>query len=169
MHYTRTRNLDPIQRKLARDAVAFVCNKFVPRMSLDITIKGFDDLHGLYGDCCWTDDNYRPREFLIRIDKTSSLPIFLDTLMHELVHVKQYAKGELGWNSRSDTTKWQGQAVPRRMKYTDYPWEIEARGREYGLTEDFLEHYGKWWKYVKEGATDYKLCGSSQMVLPFGR
>jgi hypothetical protein len=172
MHRVTTRKLNPLQRQLVKDAVSFVCKKFMPRMNLEIMIKGIEDLldkDGTYGDCIWQDDNYRPREFLIRIDNTLPIRTFLETLMHELTHVKQYAKGELGWLSREDITTWQGQRVSRKISYYDYPWEIEARGREYGLTEEFLNTHSKWEKYVKEGFTNYKMLGSSQMVLPFSR
>jgi hypothetical protein len=167
----RTSGLDKIQRKLAREAVTFVCKKFLSRMKyLEFRIKGLDlDQEHIFGDCMWDDDNFRPREFTIRVDNTIDFQRFLETIMHEMVHVKQYAKGELGWLSKSNTTKWKGRSVSRRMSYFDHPWEIEAHGREYGLTEEFLIENKKWVKYVKEGATDYKLCGSSQMVLPFDR
>lgn len=172
MHKTYTRNLNPLLRKLTKDSVSFVCNKFMPRTYIEFTIKGIEDLllkEGSYGDCIWTDRNNNPREFVIRIDNQLPINIFLETLMHELTHAKQYAKNELGWLMREDITKWKGQRIPRSMSYFDYPWEIEARGREYGLVEEFLLKNEKWVKYVRKGFTDYKLQRSAQMVLPFDR
>src|SRR6056300_957905 len=153
MHRVTTRKLNPLQRQLVKDAVSFVCKKFMPRMNLEIMIKGIEDLldkEGSYGDCTWQDDNNRPRDFLIRIDTALPIATFLETLMHELIHVKQYAKGELGWRSREDITTWHGEKISRKVSYFDYPWEIEARGREFGLTEEFLNIHDKWVKYVKE-------------------
>lgn len=46
------------------------------------------------------------------------------TLAHEMVHVKQMAKGIL----RTDDGKrwWRGRLVSKRVKYLDQPWELDA-------------------------------------------
>lgn len=50
------------------------------------------------------------------------------TLAHEMVHVKQFAKGQL----RCDGGKnyWKGKRVTKRVKYLDQPWEQEAFARQ---------------------------------------
>jgi hypothetical protein len=62
----------------------------------------------------------------------------LKTLAHELVHVKQYIRGELSW--RDAGLLWKGVSHnPKNMlHYYDLPYEIEANGREYGLLFGFL-------------------------------
>jgi hypothetical protein len=92
------------------------------------------------GFCTWDDDNRRPKEFLIELDRTLSVRKTLRTLAHEMVHVKQYARGELfDPISKPGHVKWMGSLIPMHDddKYWDLPWEIEAYGREVGLYHRF--------------------------------
>lgn len=50
------------------------------------------------------------------------------TLAHEMVHVKQFAKGQL--QSEDGKNYWMGKRVTRRVKYLDQPWEVEAFQRQ---------------------------------------
>ena len=60
----------------------------------------------------------------------------LETLAHEMVHVKQYARREL--KPRVDC--WMGKTYnPKKVSYWDLPWEIEAHGRETGLFVRYCE------------------------------
>jgi hypothetical protein len=68
----------------------------------------------------------------------------LRTICHEMVHVKQYAKGEMKqmWKP-ARTTKFQGVYFSDDMDYWDTPWEIEAFGRESGLYTRWVDER-KW-------------------------
>jgi len=87
----------------------------------------------------WEDDNVRPREFTITIEKGMGMRNTLITLAHEMVHVKQYATGELrDYMSSARVQRWRN--VKRDwqdVEYWDLPWEIEAYGREKGLYYKF--------------------------------
>jgi len=50
------------------------------------------------------------------------------TLAHELVHVRQLAKGILKITPRGK--KWRGKFYSRRTPYLDQPWEQEAFARQ---------------------------------------
>ena len=51
--------------------------------------------------------------------------VMMQTLAHEMVHAKQYIRGELcGWSM-----SWKGKK-PRNYKYENAPWEREAYKRE---------------------------------------
>lgn len=50
------------------------------------------------------------------------------TLAHEMVHVKQLAKGKLK-NVRG-FSYWNGKKYSNRTKYLDQPWEIEAFSKQ---------------------------------------
>ena len=65
----------------------------------------------------------------------------LETIAHEMVHVKQYARGELYQGIRVNKYRWQGKWVGN-MDYWDEPWEIEAHGREAGLFIRWAEKEG---------------------------
>lgn len=106
----------------------------------------FTKTHG--NTTMWEDDNLRPREFTITLEKGMSLRRTLLTLAHEMVHVKQYAKGELRdylsggprqsrW--RDDKRDWGDTG------YWDLPWEQDAYGRERGL-------YAKFRSFLENGA-----------------
>ena len=63
----------------------------------------------------------------------------LTVLAHEMVHVKQYAKGEMKDYIRMKSVKFQGKIYnDEEMDYWDHPWEIEAHGREKGLYYRFI-------------------------------
>ncbi len=76
---------------------------------------------GVYGDCMYEDD----RDFTIRFDKTLPTIEIITTLLHELVHVKQYLR-----NEEMDYT----------LPYDKRPHEIEAHALEKQLTEAY---YGR--------------------------
>jgi hypothetical protein len=81
-------------RNLVRDAARWmVCDLMNHRLSdtLTIRIKLVKDLlksECIYGDCEWTDDNRRPKEFTVRLYAGPSRKRTLKTLAHELIHVK---------------------------------------------------------------------------------
>jgi hypothetical protein len=84
---------------------------------------------------CWEDDNIRPREFTINISSKMGYNDTFLTLAHEMVHVKQYAMGELRDVMRGPTPqRWMNKPIySDDIEYWDLPWEIEAYGREKGL------------------------------------
>lgn len=90
--------------------------------------------------------------FKIAIDKLFSRKKQLLTLAHELVHVKQFIRCELGETLKKDGiefTRWHGEYVTQdEDEYDEWPWEIEARGREYGL-------YRKWENYLRKNKIKY--------------
>ena len=50
----------------------------------------------------------------------------METIAHEMVHLKQYAKGELVDLSRCGSTRWQNNLVDSQTNYWDPSWEIEG-------------------------------------------
>jgi|TARA_B110000977_G_C10823067_1_gene395016 hypothetical protein len=136
------------QRKHAEGIAWFSANKLMPRMDsliVNIKIKSFgkDDTLGY----CLPDDDAneaRPREFNIEINKNTRLRRMLETVAHEMVHVKQFARGELYWSCIKGQNRWRGEWLSNQRKavldYWDNPWEIEAHGREAGLFIRWAEH-----------------------------
>lgn len=115
------------QRKYIESITEFCIKTLMPRMStLDISIK-LCAPQGAMGYCLETDSN---RTFEIEIDRKLTLRKLLETLAHEMVHVKQYARRELHPVHQT----WCGKTYnPKKVSYWDLPWEIEAHGREVGL------------------------------------
>jgi len=119
----------------------FVLKKFFTKYMRDkliIDIHFKKDLfknQNQYGNCIWEDTHRNSREFTIQIDPNQKISLLLNTLAHELVHVKQWAKGEYyELCSRPKVYKFNGKYVDTaKVDYWDTPWEIEAHGRAIGL------------------------------------
>ena len=107
----------------------------------------------VYGDSIYEDDNWRPREFTIQADSKLKLRRLLETIAHEMVHVKQFAKGEMVDVVRANKIRWHGVDFDDEdTSYYDQPWEIEAHGREMGLFVRWAQKYG----YAKQKWTQYE-------------
>ena len=58
---------------------------------------------------------------------------WLSTLAHEMVHVRQFARGELN----SNMSQWKSNKYCDNIEYWDQPWEKEARRLQGKLVEEF--------------------------------
>ena len=149
------------QKKYVKSIAEFCCKKLMPRMTQSLTLNyhikdfGKDETLGY----CLPDDNAdetRPREFNIELNKDSKLRRLLETTAHEIVHAKQFARGELYWSSIKGQNRWKGKWLSNNKNavkdYWDNPWEIEAHGRECGLFVRWAEQEGygerKWARYL---------------------
>jgi len=110
----------------------------------------------------------RPRDFVIILDHhqmnkdeygrergdTEWGHKILETLAHELVHVKQYIRGELSAGGPTSLS-WKGVQyhIEDIRDYYDLPYEVEARGRERGLLIGFLIQ----WNDMQEVIKNYDL------------
>lgn len=59
------------------------------------------------------------------------------TLAHEMVHVKQLAKGTL--KTENGKRYWRGQLYRKNIKYLDSPWELDAFSKQEILFRRALE------------------------------
>lgn len=101
--------------------------------NLDIEIQ-FEDQGKAEGYCGPAVDGRFPRSFEFGIKPSLRRHKMLQCLAHEMVHVKQYARGEL--SNGLITAKWQGKSYKLTDSMEDYlnwPWEIEAYGRDRSL------------------------------------
>tara|TARA_B100000035_G_scaffold311779_1_gene321944 strand:+ start:1751 stop:2188 length:438 start_codon:yes stop_codon:yes gene_type:complete len=113
------------QRDKVKSMAEFCIKKLMPRMkTLCIEIK-LKKINGAMGYClCET-----KRDFELEIGTNQRLRRLLETVAHEMVHVKQFARGEL-----NEKPAWLGKIYDvDKTEYWDLPWEIEAHGREVGL------------------------------------
>ena len=65
---------------------------------------------------------------LIVIIKPQSLERMGITLAHEMVHVKQLARGIL--KTEKGVNYWNGKCYNKRKKYLNCPWEVEAFSKQ---------------------------------------
>jgi len=144
--YTGINNIAPKRLEYIKSLVNFTLKKFFSkymRDNLDIEIcfrKDLLKIEGQFGNCIWEDVRHRPRIFTIEIEPNQSLKLLLNTVAHELIHVKQWAKGEFAElrNASKDKPdpvyKFNGKKFDAgKVDYWDQPWEIEANGRAFGI------------------------------------
>tara|TARA_R110001606_G_C14883458_1_gene591615 strand:+ start:54 stop:524 length:471 start_codon:yes stop_codon:yes gene_type:complete len=138
------------KRQMVESIAEYAIGLLMPRLKgkLDIRIELVACLkakESIAGDCIWEDRSHKPREFTIRVDSTQPRQDMLETVAHEMVHVKQYSRGELKDVARSiKYCRWNGKEInTSRTNYFDQPWEIEAHGREKGIFVRWLEQ-SKW-------------------------
>jgi hypothetical protein len=63
-----------------------------------------------------------------RLTKTSLINM-ATTLAHEMVHVRQLAKGMLKYLP-NESKIWMGKRYTKKTKYLDQPWELDAFARQ---------------------------------------
>lgn len=101
---------------------------------------------GMEGSCIWDEwDDLKktPRDFHIELDSTINIREILINLAHEMVHVKQWVKGEMYEYANPNEVRWMKKKYDMNdMDYYDYPWEIDAFGRQLGLFVRMCEETG---------------------------
>lgn len=132
------------RRELIRFAANYLVEELVgPRMNLNIEIR-FGDIytkHGIHGECEALDLERFPRNFIVSIDTNKNLRYQLRVLVHELVHVKQYARNQMyDYFTRPNYTRWNNKVINNEETgWKHRPWEIEANGKEIPLLTKFLK------------------------------
>lgn len=129
--------------------------RMVDNLELDIEIENKLEVQG----CCVNEDGTtRSRFFTVQLRK-DNIDEMIQTLAHEMVHVKQHAKNE--HVKRFATAKgglkiesyWMGKLwrpSNGEVDFYDAPWEVEAYGREVGLMHRWVKYKEKRQKSLKK-------------------
>jgi hypothetical protein len=98
-------------------------------------IKGFSKVSKIMANC--GPDGH----MFINLNIDADLPGFVmqNTLAHEMVHAKQFIKGELTSNEKC--MKWNGKKVSAKLAYHQTPWEIEAMSSEVIMAHNFMHFW----------------------------
>jgi len=118
--------------------VIWFFEKFLPRHKIELEVlhRGLKR-EKVLGYCDLTDENYkRPREFLIELQTHMDEESYTKTLLHELVHLRQWVTGSL--QLRYGKMCYCKEPV-EKYEYAYQPHEIEAREQEETLYEQFME------------------------------
>ena len=116
------------QRELVFDVASFCFKKLIPRIKkLEIEFQLNNLKDRAVGYCMMTDDK---RTFEIEVDKKLDIEEIITTVCHEMVHVKQYIRNELGINNDN-----------HGKNYFDLPYEKEAYELQETLLKQFKEVY----------------------------
>jgi hypothetical protein len=116
----------------------------VPRIrTLDITIvirKFVGREKIVVGWCLNEDTKKNPRTFTIEVASNQCLETFIRTILHEMVHVKQFSQNEMkrfvGKSGRPKVL-WYDEDLSK-IPYKDAPWELDAHETEDYLYESFM-------------------------------
>jgi len=108
------------QRRLAEICVQHALDELMPRMkNIYITVELVDIKSAATGWCSTGEDH---RDIEIEVDRKQGLFAIASTILHEMVHAKQYARREIdGVNMM-----WRGEPVAEGTDYSELPWEVEA-------------------------------------------
>jgi hypothetical protein len=142
--YVRGPN-ERLTKKEIRDIVSFSSQILLgKRLSKYITVYVQNNKLKKYewGYCGPTDWNYsKHREFEILLNNTASRKNQIITILHEMIHLKQYARNELVCYNTFGKYKWLGKKMYTSPNdYENLPWEIEAEKTEKVLFEMYREH-----------------------------
>ena len=124
------------RKSVCTDVASWFLNKFLPRHKIYVEI-----LHrslkrdGVYGWCDILGESYRPREFLIELHTHMDEELYVKTLLHELVHLRQWVTGTL--RAKRGKMYYDGTNVGD-IEYWEQPHEIEAREQEVILYQQYM-------------------------------
>ncbi len=95
MHYLEMSGYG-YSKLLCEDVTTWFLNRFLPRHKIEVEIlhRGLKR-EQVYGYCDYVGESYRPREFLIELQTHMDEELYIKTLLHELVHLRQWVIGSL--------------------------------------------------------------------------
>ena len=129
------------QRQVVEDAVKWSIKKLnlhrIRTLELNFSLR---KLKTLYGQLEQLDD--KRREFSIVLDKNMNTENIIRTVIHEMIHVKQYIRKEMDSEVIGQRMRWKSKTYPSDIKYDDMPWEKEANRLETKYGNEYLEEIG---------------------------
>jgi hypothetical protein len=131
--------------------IKFVAAKYIDRdmmgdMDLEIEVSSLRPFDAEARVAAHDEDEDYPLSFEIEFNETmlADRDSLLLTLAHEMVHIKQFALGEL--RNYPKSVRHLGKMYRLKdgkidiSKYYDYTWEVEAYGAETALYEEWKSH-----------------------------
>lgn len=140
------------KNRLVKDAARWMMgyylgNRLSSNIFLEINIiKDLKDTN-IYGSVLWSDSNIRPREFDMELCYYINDRTLFRILAHEIVHVKQYATGDLkDLTVKVNYCKWKNDLILAEGRgsgsYFDLPWEKEARKYQEVIFNEWRKTHG---------------------------
>ena len=124
------------RKRVCEDVTSWFLNRFFPRhkITVDIVHRGLNR-ECVYGYCDVVGETYRPRHFLIELNTHMDQELYIKTLLHELVHLRQWVVGSLRLRSGK---MYYGKECMEDVDYWHQAHEIEAREQEETLYVEYL-------------------------------
>ena len=129
------------QRQVVEDVVKWSIKKLnlhrIRTLELNFSLR---KLKTLYGQLEQLDD--KRREFSVVLDKNVDTKDLIRTVIHEMVHIKQYIRKEMDSEIVGSRMRWKSKTYPYDIKYDDMPWEKEANRLETKYGNEYLKEIG---------------------------
>jgi hypothetical protein len=124
-------------KRLCEDIVSWFIAKYLPHHKLEIEVlhRGLKR-EGALGYCDVSEGTYKPRSFLIELDTHMDKKTYATVLIHELIHLRQWVKGEL--KLKSSKIHYKGECI-EDLEYLEKPHEIQAHWYEGILYYQYLK------------------------------
>jgi hypothetical protein len=125
-------------KRLCQDVVCWFLNEYLPRykIQLEILHRGLNR-EKVYGFCDCISNKPNPRKFLIELNTHMKREEYIRTLLHELVHLMQFTKGDLRFKK--------GKLFYKNVSINEYgywkqPHEVEAHEWEEKLYYQYQQY-----------------------------
>ena len=128
-------------KRVCESVVDWFMNRYLSRHHVGIRLvhRGLKR-ELVYGWCDFEDDHKGPRSFLIELQSHMNPELYVKTLIHELVHLRQWVLGSL---RQKRGKMYYGSTKVEDLDYEDQPHEIEAREQEETLYITYLIETGQ--------------------------
>ena len=147
--------LKPYETLMVKSVVAFMMDKFNFKAKIIVKKK---DKAGMIGDISLNSNSVDGNKFYLHFNPNQSYKRIIQSMIHELTHVKQVSKNELLPNKDYTAILWKGKEYitakeyGRLMKtdvasYVKLPWEVEANSNMTSLYPQFIK--SKYWLELK--------------------
>ena len=124
---------------LIRKVIEYMMNELkLKNIFIDVEVSNLFVNEKAYGFCSCQNKT----EFLIELDQTLNVQELIETICHEMIHVKQYATGELVEKGKKILYK----NCLYESSSDSSPWEKEAYEKEIYYADAFLSDDGIMWK-----------------------
>lgn len=150
--FTSNLKINPHEKLLVNAIISFMMDVF--KFDAKIIVKKKDKV-GLIGDISLSPNSVDNNKFYLNFNPNQSYRLIIQSMIHELTHVKQVSRKELLPNSDYTAILWRGKEYisvkeyNKLMKsninsYMKLPWEVEANKNMKLLYPKFIQ--SRYWK-----------------------
>ena len=147
--------MKPHETLMVKSVISFMMDKY--NFTAKIIVKK-KDKQGMIGDISLNSNSVDSNKFYLHFNPNQSYKRIIQSMIHELTHVKQVSKSELLPNKDYTAILWKGKEYitakeyGKLMKsdiqaYMKLPWEVEANQNMNNLYSAFIG--SKYWKELK--------------------
>jgi len=147
--------LKPYESLMVKSVVAFMMDKYNFKAKIIVKKK---NMTGMIGDISLNSNSVDNNKFYLHFNPTQSYKRIIQSMIHELTHVKQVSKGELLPNKDYTAIMWKGKEYinvkdysklmkSNHAEYNKLPWEVEAISNMNNLYTSFIN--SKYWLGLK--------------------